>query len=131
MRLLYEGRCTSIFQKILDNVKNPFFYFSHKSVSDWTDILKLLVILCRKTDNIPLISSMDFIRHVTTTNQLLLHHLLEMESSFFAQKVKNEVKQKLRLEIMDFTIWSCHLLESIYDPHMRWRAFRDGLAGKN
>ncbi len=39
-------------------------------------------------------------------------------------KVAAEVaQQKLRSEIDDFISQSCHLLESIYDPFMRWRNF--------
>ena len=55
-------------------------------------------------------------------DKLLLDHLLEMESSFFARNAKAEVAQ-LRSEIVDFILQSCHFLESIYDPHFRWRAF--------
>ena len=55
-------------------------------------------------------------------DKLLLDHLLEMESSFFARNAKAEVAQ-LRSEIIDFILQSCHFLESIYDPHFRWRAF--------
>lgn len=56
---------------------------------------------------------------------LLLQHLLEMESSFFARKAKTEVTQ-LRTEIVEFILQSCHFLESIYDPYFRWRAFLCG-----
>ena len=55
-------------------------------------------------------------------DKLLLDHLLEMESSFFARNAKAEVAQ-LRSEIVEFILQSCHFLESIYDPYFRWRAF--------
>ncbi len=35
-------------------------------------------------------------------------------------------QQKLRREIDDFISQSCHLLESIYDPFLRWRSFLSG-----
>ena len=64
----------------------------------------------------------NFSTQVTKMDKLLLDHLLEMESSFFARNAKAEVAQ-LRSEIVDFILQSCHFLESIYDPHFRWRAF--------
>ena len=67
-------------------------------------------------------SHWNFSTQVTKMDKLLLDHLLEMESSFFARNAKAEVAQ-LRSEIVDFILQSCHFLESIYDPHFRWRAF--------
>ncbi len=68
---------------------------------------------------------MDFVPLVTQIDSLLLRHLLEMESAFFGRgKVAAEMaQQKLRAEIDDFICQSCHLLESIYDPFLRWRNF--------
>ena len=122
-----------------------------KSVAHAKDIVKCLTILCRQCDNIPLVSSMDFVSLVTQIDSLLLRHLLEMESAFFGrgkvcQNLKNifimlcifkpfllifqvaaeMATQKLRKEIDDFIVQSCHLLESIYDPFLRWRSFMSG-----
>ena len=88
-------------------------------------IVKSLIVICRCPDNIPLVSSMDFVQQLTQTDSLLLKHLLEMESSFFARKAKAEVTQ-LRTEIMEFIVQSCRLLETIYDPYFRWRVFLFG-----
>ena len=66
---------------------------------------------------------------MTQLNTLLLQHLLEMESSFFSTRVKGEVQgQGLRSSIIDFILESCHFLETLYDPHFRWRAY---LCGKD
>ena len=66
---------------------------------------------------------------MTQLNTLLLSHLLEMESSFFSTRVKGEIQgQGLRSSIIDFILESCHFLETLYDPHFRWRAY---LCGKD
>ena len=96
-----------------------------KAIGNAKDMVKCLIIICRLPDNIPLVASMDFIRLVTQIDNLLLRHLLEMESSFFARKAKTEVST-LRDEIVEFIKQSCHLLESIYDPHFRYRTFLCG-----
>eukprot|EP00095_Tigriopus_kingsejongensis_P009861 snap_masked-scaffold853_size88743-processed-gene-0.4 protein:Tk09861 transcript:snap_masked-scaffold853_size88743-processed-gene-0.4-mRNA-1 annotation:"neurobeachin-like protein 1 isoform x3" len=100
-----------------------------KSVGHSKDIVKCLIIICRLPDNIPLVSSMDLVRLLSQMDGHLLQQLLEMESSFFGRKVKTEVsQQKLRSEILDFIVQTCHLLESIYDPYFRYRTF---LCGKD
>lgn len=98
-----------------------------KSIGHSKDIVKCLIIICRLPDNIPLVSSMDFVQMITQMDSLLLQQLLDMESSFFARKVKTEAsQQKLRDEILDFIVQSCHFLETIYDPHFRYRTFLCG-----
>jgi len=77
---------------------------------------------------------MDFVPLVTQINSLLLKNLLEMESTFFAASIKSKSKggsgesatQKVRREIDDFIVQSCHFLECIYDPFLRWRTFLGG-----
>ena len=92
-------------------------------------ILKCLTVLCLHTHNIPLIASIDLVKQVTQLNTLLLQHLLEMESAFYSSKIKGEAKgQNLRTAIVDFILESCHFLETLYDPHFRWRAY---LCGKD
>ncbi len=95
------------------------------SVERGKDVLKCLIIICQCPENIPLVASMDFVQQVTQTDTLLLQHLLEMASSFFGKRAKAEVSQ-LRSEIVEFILQSCHLLETIYDPYFRWRAFLCG-----
>lgn len=104
--------------------------FNNKSIANGRDIIKCLIVICRNNHNIPLVFSMDFVKHITQTNSLLMQQLLEMESSFYTHKVRHEVSnQKLRAEIADFLVESCHLLESIYDPNMRWRSFLADVSG--
>ena len=72
---------------------------------------------------------MDVVSLVTQLDSLLLRQLLEMESSFFGMKSKRKAEQalvKLRANIMEFIVDSCHLLESVYDPFLRWRAYLSG-----
>ena len=76
-----------------------------KTVTNSKDIVKCLTMICRNAENIPLVSSMDFVMLTTQINGLFLQHLLEMESSFFAHKVKVEMTlQKLKQEIFDFIL---------------------------
>jgi hypothetical protein len=92
-------------------------------------IVKCLTILCLNTHNIPLVASIDVVKHVTQLNTLLLQHLLEMESAFYSTKIKGEAKgQNLRTAIIEFIVESCHFLETLYDPLFRWRSY---LCGKD
>ena len=114
-----------------------------KTVQEMRQIVVCLTIVCRRLDNIPLVGSMAFVTQLTQTVTLLLQHLLQMESSFFAQPKKpasagkrkkqqqtNQAKEtpSLRSEIIDFIVSSCHFLESVYDPGFRWRTFLGGKA---
>ncbi len=90
------------------------------------EIVKALTITCRQIDHIPLAASMNFVRTITQMSSLLLSNLLEIESMFFMRKSKKKAEEQtksLREEIIGFILNSCHFLESIYDPHFRWRAF--------
>ena len=48
----------------------------------------LTIIICQNCENIPLVGSMAFVTQLTQTCSLLLSHLLQMESSFFASSGK-------------------------------------------
>ena len=93
------------------------------------NIVKCLTIICLNTFNIPLVASMNFVTLITQLNTNLLQQLLEMESSFFSNRVHQAVStQNLRSVIINFIVESCHFLETLYDPFFRWRAY---LCGKD
>ncbi len=102
------------------------------TVASAVDLIKCLTVLCRRENNIPLVASMDLVQLVTQIDSLLLERLLEVESTFFKApsktqaKAADKAKKKLRSAIMGFVTQSCHLLESIYDPYLRWRTFLSG-----
>ena len=95
-------------------------------VSEMTEIVTSLIVLCSHLENIPLVGSMAFVGQLTQTVTLLLQHLLHMESLFFKGQNKGQSKGQLRSEIMRFIESCCHFLELMYDPAMRWRAFLQG-----
>ena len=91
------------------------------------NIVKCLTIVCLNTHNIPLVASMDFVAHITQLNNILLQQLMEMESTFFSNKVHSAVSNNnLRSSIIAFIVESCHFLETLYDPLLRWRAYLCG-----
>ena len=91
------------------------------------NIVKCLTIICLNTHNIPLVASMDFVTHITQLNNILLQQLMEMESTFFSNKVHSAVSNNnLRTSIIAFIVESCHFLETLYDPLLRWRAYLCG-----
>ena len=72
---------------------------------------------------------MEFVTQLTQLNSILLRQLLEMESTFFSNKVHNAVSNNnLRTSIIEFIVESCHFLETLYDPFFRWRTY---LCGKD
>ena len=90
-------------------------------------LVACLTILCLEPHNIPMVASIEFVKHVTQLNTLLLQHLLEMESAFYSSRIKGEAKgQNLRTSIIEFIVESCHFLETLYDPYFRWRAYLCG-----
>ncbi|XP_040571294.2 LOW QUALITY PROTEIN: neurobeachin-like protein 1 [Lepeophtheirus salmonis] len=103
-------------------------------VSDTKDIIKCLTILCRCTENIPLIASMDFVKYLTDMNSNFLQNCLQVESSFFHSKVKKQGKEdivfQIRTETINLIVESCHFFESLYDPGFCWRAYICGKEGK-
>lgn len=106
-----------------------------KILDESKDIVKCLTVICRNTEHIPLVSSMDFVKNITQMVTLFLQHLLEMEATFFVPKGKRKTKeqstQKLRDESMDLIIQCCHFLEGLYDPYFRWRAYLCGKDAKS
>ena len=66
-----------------------------------SNIVKCLTIICLNTFNIPMVASMDFVSHITQLNNLLLQQLMEMESTFFSNKVHSAVStNNLRTSII-------------------------------
>ena len=102
---------------------------SKETMEQLRNIVKCLTIICLNTFNIPLVASMEFVTQITQLNSILLQKLLEMESTFFSNKVHSAVSnQNLRNSIIEFIVESCHFLETLYDPFFRWRAY---LCGKD
>ena len=100
---------------------------SKENMEQLQNIVKCLTIVCLNTFNIPLVASMQFVTQITQLNTVLLQKLLEMESTFFSNKVHSAVStQNLRTSIIDFIVESCHFLETLYDPFFRWRAYLCG-----
>ena len=102
---------------------------SRDNMEQLRNIVRCLTIVCLNTFNIPLVSSMEFVTQLTQLNSILLRQLLEMESTFFSNKVHSAVSNNnLRTSIIEFIVESCHFLETLYDPFFRWRAY---LCGKD
>ncbi|KAK3083537.1 hypothetical protein FSP39_025014, partial [Pinctada imbricata] len=73
------------------------------------NILKCLIIISRNFDNVPLVASCEFVKHVVTMATNILQQITEDNS------------EKNHSDLYSLFCMAVHFLECLYDPYFVWR----------
>lgn len=75
-------------------------------------LIKTLVLISRNITNISLLTSCDYVKLCISIASILI------------SKMKQNEANEIDADVTSYCVLCCHLLESIYDPHLTWRYFR-------